>query len=53
MVACGSEVLLVWGDTEAIYLGVWMLNGSRANARESFPESMKCEHSIELNAIET
>jgi hypothetical protein len=32
MVAGGGEEFLVWGNAEAVHLGVWMLDGSGANA---------------------
>ncbi len=35
---CGKETL-VGGDAEAVYLGVGVLDGAGADARESFPEA--------------
>lgn len=35
---CGKEAL-VGGDTKAVYLGVGVLDGAGADARESFPEA--------------
>jgi hypothetical protein len=39
VVAGGGEEALVRGDAEAIDLRVWVLNGARTDARESFPEA--------------
>lgn len=33
MVTCSCEVALVGGDTQAIHLGIWMLNRAGAYAR--------------------
>lgn len=33
-----SEVALVWGDAQAVHLGVRMLNRTMAYARKSFPK---------------
>ena len=33
MMACGCEVPLIGGDTQAIHLGIWMLNRAGAYAR--------------------
>ena len=38
MVASRREVALVGGDTQSVDLGIGMLNGSGADAREGFPE---------------
>ena len=35
----GREIVLVWGDTETIDLGVRMVNGARADSRESLPKA--------------
>jgi hypothetical protein len=42
VVASGSEETFIWRDTETIDLGVRVLNGARADTRESLPESMRC-----------
>jgi hypothetical protein len=36
--SCGQEAL-VGGDAETVYLGVGVLDGARADTRESFPEA--------------
>lgn len=33
------EIVLVWGDTETIDLGIRMLNRARADSRKSLPEA--------------
>ena len=38
--SCSSKVAFIWGDTEAVDLRICMLNCSRANPRECFPEPM-------------
>lgn len=38
MMTCSGEETLVWRNTQAVYLRIGMLDGSRAYTRERFPE---------------
>lgn len=42
VVACSGEEALVWTDAQAVDLRIRMRDGSRADARESLPESEGC-----------
>lgn len=38
--ACRCDISFVWGNAQPIHLRVWVLNGSRADARKSLPETI-------------
>ena len=40
VMACGCQKALIGSDTKTIHLGIRVLDGSRADARQSLPEAV-------------
>lgn len=40
VMACGRQKALIGSDAKTIHLGIWVLDGSRADARQSLPEAV-------------